>query len=193
MIAADIAVRKQDIDKLVNGLKELGKEAQGDLRKTMNKNILPLGRQVASKVVAESPFKGMRRNYYGQVQWQKPKAKVSTTPNKKRGVWTPLVTVLLTGSPKLGFDYTENAGTRRRKPRPVSKTYTRRGDSKSRAHAVTTQGDELIKKAREISPFNFKAGHFAYGYFLQLKPQMQMLAIKSLEATADKWNIRFDK
>lgn len=193
MIAADIAVRKEDIDKLVKGLKELGKNARADLGRNMKRSIMPLANQVASKVTPESPFRGMRRNYYGQVQWAKPKAGVSTTPSRRRGVWTPLVTVTLTATPKLGFDYTENAGSRRRAPKPTSKTYTRRGDSKSRSHAVTTQGDELIKKAREKSQFNFKAGHFAYGHFLQLKPQLQTIAIKSLEATADKFNITFGR
>lgn len=191
MISAEIAVRKEDIDKLVNGLKELGKDAQNSLRADMRKQILPLGRTVANKVSPESPFRGMRRNYYGQVQWAVPKASVSTTPNRKRGVWSPLVTLALTAKPKLGFDYTENAGSRKRAPKPTSKTYTRRTDTKARSHAVTTQGEFLIAKARQESKFNFKAGHFAYGYFLQLRPQFQQIAIKSLETTADKFNIKF--
>jgi hypothetical protein len=193
VISADIAVRKEDIDKLVNGLKELGKSARADLGKNMKRSIMPLANQIAGKVTPESPFKGMRRNYYGEVQWAKPKASVATTPSRGRGVWTPLVTIALTATPKLGFDYTENAGSRKRAPKPVSKTYQRRTDSRSRSHTNTTQGENLIRKAREVSPFNFKAGHFAYGYFLQLKPQLQQIAIKSLETTADKFNIRFGK
>ena len=190
MISTDIAVRKQDIDKLLAGLKDLGRTAQADLGKRMRKEIMPMARVIAGKVTPSSPFKGMRQNYYGEVQWVQPTAKIAVTPSRKRGVWSPLVSVALSGTPKLGFDYTENAGIRRRKPKPKSKTYQRRGDSQARSHNVTTQGDFLIRKAREVSTFNFKAGHFAYGHFLRMKPQMQQVAIKSLEDTAAKFNIR---
>jgi hypothetical protein len=189
MIQQRIGVNKRDIDKLVSDLKELGTMATNDLRNNVKRGILPIGKTVASKVPTESPFRGMRQNYYGQVQWQQPKPSVAFTPGKRgRNDWTPLVTLTLTGKPKLGFDYTENAGNRRRAPKARSKTYQRRIDSKERSHANTSQGDALIEKARQLSRFNFKAGHFAYGYFLKERPQMIELAIKSLEETARKWN-----
>lgn len=185
-----VSVQKADVEMLVRHLKQLPGNAMNDLRNDMRKNINPLAKQVQATVPTESPFKGMRQNYYGQVQWQAPKVTVLTTPSRGRGQYSPLVTLAATGKPKLGFDYTENAGSRRRAPKPRSKTYTRRGDSKSRSHAVTTQGDELIRKAKEVSRYNFKAGHFAYGKFLSLRPQMIVLAMGSLNRTAAKFNAK---
>jgi len=190
VITTKVGVNKRSVDMLVAGLKELGKDAQADLGKNMRRSVLPLGKIVASQVPTGSPFKGMQRNYYGEVQWQQPTAKLSVTPNRKRGEWTPLVSLLLTGKPKLGFDYAENAGPRRRAPKSQSKTYQRQTDSVTRSHSVTTQGNFLIKKARQVSKNNFKAGHFAYGNFLKLRPAMITIAVLSLEQTARKWNVK---
>lgn len=185
-----VSVEKADVESLVRHLKALPGNAMNDLRNNMRRNINPLAQQVQAAVPIESPFKGMQRNYYGQVQWQAPKVTVATTASRGRGEWTPLVTLVATGKPKLGFDYTENAGSRKRAPKARSKTYKRRIDSASRSHANTTQGDELIRKAKEVSRNNFKAGHFAYGKFLSLRPQMIVLAISSLNQTADKFNAK---
>lgn len=183
-------VEKTDVEMLVRHLKALPGNAMNDLRNDMRRSINPLAKQVQAVVPTESPFKGMQQNYYGQVQWQAPKVTVSTTPSRGRGTWTPLVSLKATGKPKLGFDYTENAGSRKRSPKARSKTYQRSIDSVSRSHANTTQGDELIRKAKEVSRYNFKAGHFAYGKFLSLRPQMIVLAMGSLNRTADKFNAK---
>lgn len=191
---------KTDIDaasmkKLVSAIKELEPSAMNGLRKDMRSGVNPLAAQVRAAVPSASPFKGMNRNYYGLVQWQQPTVKVSVTPSKTgKFDYVPLVTLVATGGKtKLGFDYTENAGVRRRKAKPMSKKYTRRGDGKERSHRVTTQGDELIQKAREVSKYNFKAGHFAYGKFLSLRPQMIGIALISLDKTAKQFNVKLGR
>lgn len=185
------SVDKQSVDILVYHLKQLEGNAMNKLRNELKRNMKPLNNQILSNVPIESPFKGMRQNYYGRVQWQHPKATTRFSPYKRgRMGWSNLVTIELTGVPRLGFDYTENAGARRRKPRPVSKQYQRRTDSVPRSHSVTTQGDELIAKARSISKYNFKAGHFAYGKFLSLRPQMITIALTALNKTASQFNAK---
>ena len=188
---------KTDIDaasmkKLVSAIKKLDSSAMNGLRKDMRSGINPLAAQVKAAVPSASPFKGMREHNYGLVRWQQPTVKVSVTPSKTgRFDYVPLVTLVATGGKtKLGFDYTENAGARRRKARPMSKKYTRRGDTKERSHKVTSQGDHLIEKASKVSTYNFKAGHFAYGKFLSLRPQMIGIALISLDKTAKQFNVK---
>lgn len=185
-------IDKQSLDVLIAELKELGPKAMRDLRKDIRNSIKPLAAQVKADVPSSSPFKGMNANYYGRVQWQHPRVTVSITPGKKSiHEYSPLITLVATGGrTKVGFDYAEMAGVRKRPPRPLSRKYKRRTDSVERQHKVTTQGDNLIEKARQVSKYNFKAGHFAYGKFLSLRPQMILLALQSLDKTANEFNIK---
>ena len=186
-----VEIDSRSVEELIKNMKELDPKAITALRRDMRTALKPLTNRVVSKVPSESPFKGMNQNYYGRVQWASPSGRVAVTPAKstrKRG-WAPLVTMILTNKTKLGFDYAEHAGSRRKTVRPVSKKYKRRIDSVERSHKVTTQGRYLIKKAREESPWNYKAGHFAYGTFLSLQPQMVILAQGVIERVMTKFNV----
>lgn len=173
-------------------MKELDDNSLNGLRKDLKTRIKPLGNEIAKKVPTESPFSGMSRNYYGRVQWSQPTAKVSVTPGKstrQRG-WASVVTLILEHKTRLGFNYVENAGPRRKSKKPMTRTYQRRQDSAPRQHTNSTQGDALIKKAKSLSADNYAAGHFAYGNFLRLKPVMIILAKDTLKKVEQKFNVK---
>ena len=188
----NVEIDSRSVEQLIKNMKELDDKAIRRLRRDLRSALKPLANQIVSKVPTESPFRGMEQNYYGRVQWATPTARVALTPAKsvrKRG-WAPLVTMILTHKTKLGFDFAEHAGSRRKPVRPVSNAYKRRIDSEQRRHKVTTQGRYLIKKAREESPWNYKAGHFAYGTFLSLQPKMVLIAQGILEGVMNEFNVK---
>jgi hypothetical protein len=191
MLEIKKSVDEASVRKLIAEMKELEPTAIADLRRELKSKMKPFASQIQAQVPTSSPFKGMERNYYGRIQWAAPKVTISFTPGKRsRLEEIPLLTLIATNAAKLGFDYTETAGVRKRKPASVSRQYHRKGDSAPRRHKVTTQGDELIKKARSESKWNYKAGHFAYGKFLSLRPAMLVLVSVTLEATAKKFNVK---
>lgn len=185
-IQTEIQLDAKSLNRLLDQMKELEPNSLAAMRKRMRTMLSDEAGQIKRNVPTESPFKGMRQNYYGKVQWEQPKVRVATTPGSstRRREWAPVVTLIATGNPKLGFDYTELAGVRKRPPRPRSKPYARRPDG----HLNTTQGEALIRKAREVSKHDYKAGHFAYGKFLELRPQMLIKTSLILDEVADKFN-----
>ncbi len=195
MIGTSFKLDDDAIRKLNRVMKEADPKSVTALRRDLRTRIQPIGREVAGRVPTESPFKGMRRNLTGRVQWSVPKVRVSFAPGRsvrQRG-WAPVVTVVLEDKKKLGFAYTENAGPRRRPKRPETRSYQRQGDSVTRTHANTTQGDALIAKAKRASSFNFKAGHFAYGHFLKRRPLMIQLAQVTLNKVAKEFSVKLER
>jgi len=194
MIDYTASIDSASVKRLTEALKEAEGMAIADLRRELKGSMKPFASQIQSRIPTSSPFKGMERNYYGRVQWAQPTVKVSFTPGKKAiGARALLLTLVAEHKTKLGFNYTEVAGVRKRAPAKTSKTYHRKGDSNPRSHSVTTQGEILIDKARKVSKFGYKAGHFAYGEFLKLKPQMVILATVILEGTAKKLSVKLEK
>lgn len=187
-VQTQIQLDAKSLNRLLDAMKELDAKSLAAMRKQFRTKLGDEAGQIKRNVPTESPFRGMRQNYYGRVQWQQPKTRVAVTPGSstRRREWAPVVTIIATGDPKLGFDYTELAGVRRRPPRPRSKPYRNR----PQGHAVTTQGEELIKKAREVSKYDYKAGHFAYGKFLELRPQMLIKTEEVLEDVAKEFNTK---
>lgn len=182
----EIVLDAKSVNKLLDAMKELEPSSLAALRKNFRTSLAQEAGQIKRSVPSESPFRGMRQNYYGRVQWQQPKVRVAATPGSstRRREYAPVVTLIATGAPNLGFDYTELAGVRRRPPRPRSKPYARR----PQGHANTTQGEALIKKAREVSNYDYKAGHFAYGKFLELRPQMLVKTQLVIDDVSTKFN-----
>jgi hypothetical protein len=195
MFSTKVDLDAESVAKLRAALKEAGPTALADLRREMKSAIKPVANRVKGAVPTSSPFKGMNQNYYGRVQWIQPKVTVSFTPGRRqRFDYVPLLSLVATGGGNnLGFDYAENAGVRKRKPAARSKSYHRRIDRNARTHAVTTQGDELIAKARKESRYNFKAGHFAYGEFLSQRPTMIKIANKILDGTAKRLSLKLER
>lgn len=187
-----VEIDSRQVEELISKMKELDPNSIKALRREMRTRLKPLGNQVANNVPSSSPFIGMDRNYYGKVQWAVPTARISVTPSKsaKRRGWAPLVTLIIENKEKLGFAYTEHAGARRKAKRPMSKKYKRRTDNVERSHRVTSQGDALIDKAKQASKYNYKAGHFAYGKFLSLQPQMIMIAQDVIDGVMKKFNVK---
>ena len=178
MLITKIDLDAASLNKVLREMRELDQESTAKLRKDFKTKLNPFASTIARTVPSSSPFKGMRANYYGRVQWEQPKGRVSATPGKSTRAkgWAPVVSIIIEHKSALGFAYTENAGTRRKQKRPMSREYQRKTDSKLRRHRNTTQGDALIKKARQVSKFDFKAGHFAYGEFLSRRPAIIGLA-----------------
>lgn len=195
MLSTQVELDAASVNKVLKELKELDPKSTAKLRKDFKTRLNPFAGSIASSVPSESPFKGMRRNYYGRVQWEQPKGRVSATPAKSTRAkgWAPIVTIIVEHKSALGFAYTENAGTRRKQKRPMSREYQRKGDSRKRQHKNTTQGDFMIEKARQVSKFNFKAGHFAYGTFLSKRPEIIMLAQFTLEQVMKSYNKKVER
>jgi len=186
-LQTEIRLDAKSLAKLTDAMKELDANSLTAMRKQFRSKLKQEAAQIKQSEPTESPFRGMRQNYYGLVQWVQPKTRVAVTPGSstRRREWAPVVTIIATGGPKnLGFDYTELAGVRRRPPRARSKPYARRPNG----HANTTQGEALIRKAREVSKYDYKAGHFAYGKFLELRPQMLIKTEQVLEDVAKEFN-----
>ncbi len=194
MIDYTTSLDAASVKRLTTALKEAEDIAIADLRRELKGSMKPFASQIQARIPTSSPFKGMERNYYGRVQWAQPSVKVSFTPGKKAiGDRALLLTLIAEHKTKLGFNYTEVAGVRKRAANKRSRTYHRKGDANPRSHAVTEQGNILIEKARSVSKFSFKAGHFAYGEFLKLRPQMVILATVILEGTAKKLSVKLEK
>ncbi len=195
MIRTTVEIDAASLKKMIRIMKEADPESVARMRADFRTRIGPVARVVANQVPSESPFVGMQRNISGRVQWGKPSARVSVAPSKKtnRLGFSSIVTVVLENKKKLGFSYVENAGTRRRPKKPMAREYTRAGDSKVTRRANTTQGDALILKAKRESSFNFKAGHFAYGHFLRLRPAMLKMAQKSMDKLGKKFSVKLGR
>lgn len=197
MIKNTYELDSASVRRLTRLLKEAEETSVAELRNDLKVRILPLGNEVARKVPTESPFIGMARNRNGRVTWGQPKAKVSVTPGRstRQKGWASMVTIILENKKQLGFSYTENAGPRRKKPRPMARSYKRGIDSAVReeGHLNNGQGDALIRKAKKVSKFNFKAGHFAYGHFLKLRPVMISIAQNSLNQFAKKFSVKLGR
>lgn len=197
MITNTYELDDKSVRELTGILKEMEDTSVAEVRKDLRTRIVPLAGEIARKVPTESPFVGMAKNKIGRVQWSQPKAKVSVTPGKstRQKGWASMVTIILEDKKKLGFAYTENAGPRRKKPRPNARSYKRSIDSVAResGHVNNGQGDALIAKAKRESPFGFAAGHFAYGHFLRSRPVIIQIAQVTLDGFAKKFSVKLGR
>jgi len=195
MLEQQIQLDAKALRQTLNELKQLDPDSTKQLRSDFKIRLLPFANAIANQVPTESPFKGMNRNYYGAVQWAQPSGKVSATPGRGTGNrgWANILTIIIENKKALGFAYTENAGTRRKSKKPMSKTYQRHTDSVVRQHRNTTQGDALIQKARQASKNDFKSGHFAYGFFLSQRPMIIAQAQLVLKKVMKRYNKKVER
>jgi hypothetical protein len=172
-------------------LKTLEPELFKEVRKRMNSELKPIlnpiKSEINSQVTNEIRTKMVGRNrsesgmfHNGRSAWSGVNItpRVSTRPKD-------LIFINATGrTSQFGFDYAELAGIRRRPPRPVSKTYTRNGES--RTHRVNGQGDAFIRKLQK--EFG-KPGRFAWIRVLRRKPEIE----QKVQGVADEFGIKLSR
>jgi len=156
----------------VRALNNVDKGIVRELRKDLKGSLVGTAKQIAGQVSKDPPLSGMNR---GRFKWTGAQGSVSFTPGKiRRGQDThPLVSIRLTGVGKSpGFDLGEIAGSRG----------LRYSKNKKKGRA-------LIRNLNAEAPFgNYKAGRFAYGYFLRQRDQMQKISVSIIDGFAKKFN-----
>jgi len=122
-------------------LKAIRKDIRSEIRPIMR----PIVNEINSKVTSDLRSKGYNMFHNGRTAWNGVRYTPQVSSNRKG-----IMRIRLTGrGGKLGFDYAELAGIRRRPPRSRSKiagTYTqgsKRGDG---SYAYAGQGDAFIGK-----------------------------------------------
>ena len=164
-------------------LKELEPDLFKDIRKKVNSELKPVLNPIQSEINGmtnemQSKMPGMFHN--GRSAWSGTNitARVSTRPRD-------LIFINAAGKQgKVGYNYAELAGIRRRPPRARSKAYTINGQS--RTHAVNGQGDAMIDKLqREFG----KPGRFAWIRVLGRKPEVE----RKVQDIADEFGIKLSR
>ena len=164
-------------------LKEFEPDLFKEVRKKVNSELKPVLNPIQSEINGmtnemQSKMPGMFHN--GRSSWSGANitARVSTRPRD-------LIFINATGKQgKVGYNYAELAGIRRRPPRARSKAYTINGQS--RTHAVNGQGDAMIDKLqREFG----KPGRFAWIRVLKRKPEVE----RKVQNIADEFGIKLSR
>jgi len=196
VVAATVSIK--NVEKVVRELRELEETAITQLRSDLKVRLNPIASMVASQIPRESPLrpsrnpngtlKGGGMSHRGETRWRGVnKPVVQFTPGRRRDKSYKLVNIAMTGGSRgLGFDYAELAGIRRRPPKLISKPYQRRGDAVVRQHKVNGQGDGFIKALQE--QVRQAPGRFAYIKFLQRRPELVAIAMRTLNEAAAKVN-----
>jgi hypothetical protein len=168
-------------------IRELKKYEPGlykELRKSLNSQLNPIIKPIQSEINSDvtnavrSALPGMFHN--GRSSWSGATltSRVSTNPKN-------LISITAAGrTGKVGFNYAELAGIQRRKPRAMSRTYTKNGETVS--HRVNGQGLALNAKLR--AEFG-KPGRFAWIRVLRQKPAIE----KRITGVADKFGIALSR
>lgn len=168
----------------IRELKKYSPELYKQLRKNLNSELNPIIKPIQGEINSEvsnairTVMPGMFHN--GRSAWNGANisARVSTNPKS-------LISIVATGRvSKFGFDYAELAGIQRRKPRPLSRTYTK--DGVTMRHRVNGQGYAFNRKLKQ--EFG-KPGRFAWIRVLRRKPQIEVKVIR----IADQYNISLNR
>jgi hypothetical protein len=159
---------------------DLYKQLKQKLTTSLNPIIKPIQSDINNEVqnTLRAVMPGMFHN--GRSAWSGAtlSTRVSTNPKS-------LIFINAQGkSGKVGFNYAELAGIQRRKPRPVSRTYTKNGQTMR--HRVNGQGIAFNDKLRR--EFG-KPGRFAWIRVLKRKPAIE----RQVLMVADSFNISLNR
>jgi len=152
----------------IRELKKYEPELYKELRKKLNTDLNPIIKPIQGEINSEitnslkSSMPGLFHN--GRSSWSGATmtSRVSTNPKN-------LISITAAGrSGKVGFNYAELAGIQRRRPRPISREYTKNG--RTMRHRVNGQGIAFNEKLR--SEFG-KPGRFAWIRVLRKKPMIE--------------------
>jgi len=159
---------------------ELFKELKKKLTSEINPIIKPIQSEINSQITQALREKMPSMFHNGRSSWNGAtlSTRVATRPKE-------LVFINATGkNRKVGFDYAELAGIRRRPARRKSRTYTKNGREMS--HAVNGQGDAFISKLnREFG----KPGRFAWIRVLRRKPLIE----EKTQAITDAFGVKLSR
>lgn len=189
-------VSVDNVDKVVRELKGFKDTAVRELRSDLKTSLNPLAQQIAQRIPKDPPLYSRRRGksgmaHRGKTRWRGVnKPVVEFRPGKGRRGGDRLVNIRFTGGSRgLGFDYAELAGIRRRPPKQLSKPYERRDRQGVIQHRLNGQGDAFIQALTEDTGRG--PGRFMFYEAIKKRPQLVLLAIKSLNDAAAKVNRRF--
>lgn len=192
LLIIDDKVEVTGIKEAIRDMGKIDKDAVKALRKEMRTAIMPTAKAIAAKVPTEAPLSGF--NHSGRTRWTGARARVSFAPARIRrdSKQVPVVSIVLTGKGQgVGFDIAEVAGSRDFQfGRPISREFTRRGQSKSIRTRQNGQGRAMVREmqTRGRAPWRFKAGRFGYGYFLAEKKSLQKIAGRILDNAAKEFS-----
>ena len=165
-------------------LKEVEPELFKEMKKRLTSEINPIVKPIQSEINSQitqalrDKMPGMFHN--GRSSWNGAtlSTRVATRPKE-------LIFINAAGSGgKVGFDYAELAGIRRRPARRQSRSYTVNGQP--RRHAVNGQGDAFISKlSREFG----KPGRFAWIRVLRRKPLIE----EKTQAITDAFGVKLSR
>lgn len=181
-------VSVENVNAVVRELKEFENTAVRELRSDMKQKLGPIAGQIAAGISRDAPLRGMRHR--GKTRWRGVnKPVVEFSPGRGRYGGKRLVNIRFTGGSRgLGFDYAELAGIRRRPPKPMSKPYQRRDRDGVQQHRIAGQGDAFIQALAEQTGKG--PGRFMFLSAIKRRPQLVMIATKSLNDAAAKVNRR---
>lgn len=181
-------VSVENVNAVVRELKQFENTAVRELRSDMKQKLGPIAGQIAAGISRDAPLRGMRHR--GKTRWRGVnKPVVEFSPGRGRYGGKRLVNIRFTGGSRgLGFDYAELAGIRRRPPKPMSKPYQRRDRDGVQQHRIAGQGDAFIQALAEQTGKG--PGRFMFLSAIKRRPQLVMIATKSLNDAAAKVNRR---
>ena len=181
-------VSVENVNAVVRELKEFENTAVRELRSDMKQKLGPIAGEIAAGISRDAPLRGMRHR--GKTRWRGVnKPVVEFSPGRGRYGGKRLVNIRFTGGSRgLGFDYAELAGIRRRPPKPMSKPYQRRDRDGVQQHRIAGQGDAFIQALAEQTGKG--PGRFMFLSAIKRRPQLVMIATKSLNDAAAKVNRR---
>ncbi len=182
-------VSVDNVNMVVRELKQFERTAVRDLRSDLKISLGPLAQEIAARIPREPPLSGMRHR--GRTRWRGVnKPVVEFTPGRSRSGGNKLVNIRFTGGARgLGFDYAELAGIRRRPARGMSRPYERRDRPGTFQHRLNGQGDAFINALAQETGRG--PGRFMFLQAVKKRPQLILLATKSLDSAARKVNRRF--
>lgn len=168
----------------IRELKKYEPELYKALRQDLNSELNPVIKPIQSEINAEvtnsirNTMPGMFHN--GRSSWSGAtlSSRVSTNPKS-------LIFINAQGrSGKVGFNYAELAGIERRRPRPMSRSYVKNGQTVR--HRVNGQGLAFnAKLGREFG----KPGRFAWIRVLRRKPAIELKVL----TVANKYNLKLNR
>ena len=179
----------ENVDSVVRELKQFENTAVRELRSDLKQKLGPIAGQIAGGITREPPLRGMKHR--GKTRWRGVnKPVVEFSPGRGRYGGKRLVNIRFTGGARgLGFDYAELAGIRRRPPKPMSKPYQRRDRDGVQQHRIAGQGDAFIQALAEQTGKG--PGRFMFLSAVKRRPELILIAVKSLNDAAAKVNRRF--
>jgi len=156
--------------------KELGKSLDSKLRPIMG----PIQGQINGSVAGQLRSRrdaGMF-NHSGRTSWGGAEVKVKTSASPKNLIFIEGKGPGSGDYGKLGFNYAELAGIRRKPPRPISKGWNETSAGGYHAYFVRGQGDGFIKMLNRYGG----PGRFLWKRVLNRKPEIEEKVIQIAES-----------